>query len=140
MISVSQWEGETDNDSGEIGDIAYVSLFAAKEKTKLIILGTNSVGDWHRYGQSRLRATETIHSASSGRTHHLPTAIDDDPVVDDVGMYQIDDPQSIVCPFIFFNLTCAHTNLHAVDFSHHRIVCHMYRPGALAGYRKGPFC
>lgn len=92
LINVSQWGGDTDNASGEIGDIAYVSRFAAKQNTKLIILGTNSVGDWHRYGQSRLRATETIHSASSGRTHHLPTAIDDNSVADDVGMYQINDP------------------------------------------------
>lgn len=92
MINVSQWGGDTDDDRGEIGDIAYVSQFAAKENTKLIILGTNSVGDWYRHGKSRLRATETIHSASSGRTHHLPAAIDDDPVADDIGMYQINDP------------------------------------------------
>jgi hypothetical protein len=40
LIKVSQWGGDTDTDSG---DIAYVSLFFAKENIKLII-PTNSVG------------------------------------------------------------------------------------------------
>lgn len=89
LVNVGQWGGYTDSGSG---DIAYVGPLATKENTKLIILGIDPSRDWHRYGQSRLWATKTIHSASSGRTNHLPIAIDDDPVADDVGMYQINDP------------------------------------------------
>lgn len=54
LINVSQWGGDTDSDGGDIGDIAYVSLSAAKENIKLNMLGINSIGDWHCYGQSRL--------------------------------------------------------------------------------------
>ena len=51
LVNVSQWGGYTDSGSG---DIAYVGLVATKENIQLIILGINSSGDWHRYGQGRL--------------------------------------------------------------------------------------
>jgi hypothetical protein len=99
FINVSQWGGESEAD---VGEIAYVSIRQGQIPipipiSELITTGLESNGDWYRDGQSWLRITKTIPSASPSGAHHMLAAFDDHPMADHFGMYQVNDSSVELC-------------------------------------------